>query len=498
MELFFTDRRAQDRPVPTSPDSEADSLLVELPPAVRKAFSDLAIPDGMPFFLGDDGDYVSILNKFFRDIASDGSPSPDTWRGYARDIHTFSRFLDERMNGKRLLAATKDDLRTYFRIRCMSIDAISVRSWNRSVAALDRFYRWALENGQITQLPFDYRYGSTLIAGQRRAKETRRNQFTITAGRSEDVKCISLADYLVFRDVGLLGRRPDGSLDPTFRGRNALRNAAFAELLVTTGARLSEGACILKAELPDMDAPNAIGLKTHKMQLARLTTKGSKGRTLRISHRLMKDFILPYIQEDRDNSVAKAMMMGAYRSLEDAMPVEKWEKNHCRLIEHGKSIKAKYNALAPGERARMFTTDEDGSLTEPGLLWCTETGLPTVPENFQAVFERGCERCARFGYDFDITPHTLRHTFAVNMLSELIRLSMGEGVSLREQRQKLSESAYRRIMIDPLDQLRRLLGHSSITSTYIYLTYLDEVQELADEAINSWSDRLVRSDQLQS
>ncbi|GLR78893.1 site-specific integrase (plasmid) [Azospirillum oryzae] len=493
MELFFTDLGSLRR---SGPDTSLTGVaLPPLPPAALQALENLSVPDGMPFFLDAAGRYDRVLNKFFRDLSADGCRSPRTWRAYARDLHLFARFLDERCGGTPLLRASKDDLRSYYRARRLGLAAVTERSWNRAIAALDRFYRWALSEDLIAALPFDYRYATANIPGHDGSTTVRSNQFLERVGPSEEVKCITLDDYLRFRDIGLLGRLPDGRPDPSFRGRNALRNAAFAELLVTTGLRLTEATRILKAELPDPAADTTANVKTFRMQLAHLTAKRAKGRLVHIPRRVLRDFVLPYIQEDRDNAVAKAVQAGHYRRLDNLLLVTRWTAIHCRLAGHA-TKKLDYAAIGPEDRAKLFSIGDDGFPSEPGLLWCTEQGLPTEPENFEAVFIRACERCARFGFDIRVTPHTLRHTFAVYMLSELIRASLGSVVDLRQQRRDLDEGAYRRIVFDPLDRLRRLLGHRSLTSTYIYLTYIEEAQELVDQAVDQWSARLGSPDDL--
>src|SRR3546814_1473055 len=81
----------------------------------------------------------------------------------------------------------------------------------------------------------------------------------------------------------------------------------------------------------------------------------------------------------------------------------------------------------------------------------------------------GVQTCALpiYGFPLSISPHQLRHTFAVHMLALLIQ-------------QRLSEAAlpagpvesYRLILGDPLQQVQRLLGHASLTTTYIYLDHI--------------------------
>jgi hypothetical protein len=64
-------------------------------------------------------------------------------------------------------------------------------------------------------------------------------------------------------------------------------------------------------------------------------------------------------------------------------------------------------------------------------------------------------RCRRFGLDIDVTPHMLRHTFAVHMLTLLLREQMAW---LLEERAGRMSPAYRRLIGDPLLKLQRLMG----------------------------------------
>ena len=45
------------------------------------------------------------------------------------------------------------------------------------------------------------------------------------------------------------------------------------------------------------------------------------------------------------------------------------------------------------------------------------------------------------------------------------------------------EATYRRLLGDPLQQVQRLLGHSSLTTTYIYLDHLAGCQDTVDTAV---------------
>lgn len=69
--------------------------------------------------------------------------------------------------------------------------------------------------------------------------------------RSSDVKWLTPWTYRLWRDVGLLGYDAGQQPDPSWRGRNDARNAAFADLLFSSGLRLREAGCLLTAEVPE-------------------------------------------------------------------------------------------------------------------------------------------------------------------------------------------------------------------------------------------------------
>ena len=48
-------------------------------------------------------------------------------------------------------------------------------------------------------------------------------------------------------------------------------------------------------------------------------------------------------------------------------------------------------------------------------------GLPVQPNSWEVIFARASQRCKSTGTPTSITPHQLRHTFAVHMLAMLIQ-----------------------------------------------------------------------------
>jgi len=139
----------------------------------------------------------------------------------------------------------------------------------------------------------------------------------------------------------------------------------------------------------------------------------------------------------------------------------------------------------PRRRARMVEC-LDGSPVQPAWLFLTERGTPMSRQAWWAVFEAANRRVAKFGYDIRITPHTLRHTFAIHMLSRLIEQEYGRGAA--QEIQRTDAAMYRQVYGNPLRTVQRLLGHRYIETTMGYLTYLGESEELIDRALGEWDD----------
>jgi len=85
------------------------------------------------------------------------------------------------------------------------------------------------------------RDGSTVITADQAPRDV----------RCSDVKWVTPRTYRLWLEVGLLGSDTSGQPDPSWRGRNDGRNAAFTDLLFSSGLRLREGGCLLTLEIPD-------------------------------------------------------------------------------------------------------------------------------------------------------------------------------------------------------------------------------------------------------
>jgi integrase len=137
------------------------------------------------------------------------------------------------------------------------------------------------------------------------------------------------------------------------------------------------------------------------------------------------------------------------------------------------------DTVTPDERRQLVIHDSDGRPVEPAALWLSEVGLPVAPNTWEVIFTRASRRCHVAGQPYNVHPHQLRHSFAVHMLALLIRERFGD----THKDQDLSGATYRRLLGDPLQQVQRLLGHSSIATTYIYLDHLAGCQDTVDAAV---------------
>jgi site-specific recombinase XerD len=252
----------------------------------------------------------------------------------------------------------------------------------------------------------------------------------------------------------------------------------FAELLVTTGLRLEEAASLLATEMPTLDRVLA-KQRSLSFRLPAAIAKGGRAREIRLPVRLLRR-LADYIAIERANALGKrrSVLRGPI------IGVDATRATIGIVGKEGEAHDVRLDLLGPTERKRLITP-----AGEPMALWLNEVGRPMTAEAWAAVFRRASERCCNLGIDLNVTPHALRHTFAVYMLSMLIREQIG-AVLADGPPGEPGSAAYRRMVGDPLQKLQRLLGHASITSTYIYLDSLEESRALVEAAAERWSDAL--------
>ena len=474
-QLCFTDLSSLSR------TAKLDGLTLALSAEEQAGAAALGLVEGMPFILGDDGSYDHHLNRFFRACPTLGVRSMNSLRAYARDILVWMRFLQERRDGKSLWAASREDIAAFHEARRLSDPPfrISAASWNRAVASLDKLYRWALDEKIITSVPFAYRQTWAHPSNNAPNPPGSTNCAREKGARKGDTRFLDLDRYKLFRDVGLRGRLTDGREDPAWRGRNGERNALFAELLITTGLRLQEASSLMVVELPDMAVLSSQTAKSVAFRLAAATAKGARGRDIRLPVRLIGQ-LQAHAGIERDVALGRKQRNGLGQREDRAIHVAGYEHRALRLGQSDRSLRVTVDQLSTADRHRLV----DVATGAPLALWLTEDGRPMSMAAWEAVFLRASERCRETGFtDMHVTPHMLRHSFAVHMLSLLLReqISWVTGEASRP-----FGPAWRRVIGDPLLKLQRLMGHARIESTYIYLDHLAEAQEIVDAAVEAF------------
>ncbi len=311
----------------------------------------------VPLILCGDALYDRDLDRFFLDLPLSGVRSRHSLRAYAYDVAVWLRFLDA--CGKTVWEATRDDVSTYHRERRLdeADHRIMAASWNRAVASLDRLYRWGEEHGLIAEVPFSRRAVWRPAQGGRRGMIAARNDAYERVAKRSDVRFVTMEDYRVFREIGLRGLTSDGTERPGARDRNGLRNALFADLLVTTGLRLEEASCLLAAELPSIDRD---GNRAQQLwlPLPPPLTKGDRGRSVLVPRRLLRQ-IAAYVAIERASGLAKFAARDGVTKFARPIPVTRAGLDRMRDV------------CTPEERCRLILCDEDGTPCEPAALWLT-------------------------------------------------------------------------------------------------------------------------------
>lgn len=429
----------------------------------------------IPTVLADGRLYDPHLEQFFLELPLSGTRSRHSLRAIGYDIVVWLRFLEQaRMTS--VWSVSHDDVVAFHgtRRRSGASHCISASSWNRSVASLDKLYRWGVERELIASSPFRHRQVWRRGFGGRRSAQAERNMAYEPSTVSSQPHFASLETYRLFNRLGLRGLARNGHERPGARDRNGMRNALFADLLVSTGLRLEEAGSLLACELDATGMENDTRRQI-RFVLAPPIGKGNRGRTILIPRRVIVR-IQDYIEIERASSTAKFNARSVWTRIARPIFVERSDGNLTVFtLPDGSS--ARIDRFDPEERQRLVLC-RAGMPFASAALWLSEIGLPVRFNSWEAIFLRASQRCSSAGVDIRLSPHQLRHTFAVHMLAMLIEQQIGQtahGVSGME--------AYRQLLSDPLQQVQRLLGHASITTTYVYLDQIAAQADTVDTAV---------------
>jgi integrase len=421
------------------------------------------IDDGVPFLIAPDGRYDIELNSYFL-----LNPAPEnTQAAIAYDLASFLTFLcchRQPLGEKSWRDATPEDRAAYHHWRRVDENCPGVMgsTWGREVATVNSFYCWAVEAGFVAQNPIlqrearGRRWRGRALAGLTPAEAPK-------DGHREDLAWLPPVSYRRWRDVGVRGYLPTGLADRSFRGRNAARNGTFCDLMVRTGLRLAEQSALTLFEVPEIDIHRAYA----PTRLPSAIAKNGSGRRIYIPATVLRD-LWDYIRFDRSELIEQAQRRGTYDRLPDKLLVTDPEDGAIGPHTAG-DRRRPVETLKPRQRRRLFVCGPEG--LEPASLWLNQRGLPGMPGTWQSMFADANDRCRHHEVDLRAHPHLLRHTYAVVTLEQLQREHIRElGAMNPGQR-----TTYEQVFGDPLDWVRRRLGHRSVETTFKYLHTLNEL-----------------------
>jgi integrase len=296
-----------------------------------------------------------------------------------------------------------------------------------------------------------------------------------------DVRALSHAQWLTVRNIGFGGELPSGEPDRSYRGQSTVRNVCAVDLALTSGMRLTEWSTLLDAEISSSGGGASLVLEA--------CAKNARRRRVYIPASTVKAVEL-YRSTERKCLVRKAQI-ALRRKLPTLAVVTDIVPTAGKLTyrHQGLEKREEFAVIPPDVRRLLVRVDEAGYI-EPLSLFVGKGGRPPSQRRWHQYFEDANDRLAAFANSTPtmppaVTPHDLRHTFAVVMLRSLQR----RAAQLEQSRNRTGFGTIsEHIVHNPLLTLQRLLGHASPSTTMIYLRYVDESDELIQRAFESWSD----------
>ncbi|GCE40845.1 Tiorf79 protein [Rhodococcus wratislaviensis] len=205
-----------------------------------------------------------------------------------------------------------------------------------------------------------------------------------------------------------------------------------------------------------------------RFRLPAAIAKGGSGRWVYVPPSLLAE-LGAYVDFDRAEVVEHARVGGRY-----AWP-RPWVVEDPRVpvaVRRADGLEHRVGVAQMDIAQRRELLVDTTAGVEPAAFWLGERGLPLSVSAWKGMFRDANIRCRRAGLAVDCHPHALRHTFAVVTLEQLQRGHIDALVSMNPQQR----THYTRIFGDPLDWVRRRLGHRSVTATMVYLHALAELE----------------------
>lgn len=433
------------------------------------------VPDGLPFLVDDNGAFAGVwsINAYLLDAyGQNGLDLGSMGRSHVYNLARPLRFLrllraqdaasrdgtevDEWLadNGEPvvdLTAMTRAELTSYADSRGLEV---SSTSWNTELGTLSAFFDYAVLRGWMAQTPIP-RWG-----------QRNRNTLAKRVKYTRDPKFLTEAQLRHFLVVGLRG--DDADDPPAFPERDH----AFGLVLASMGLRREEGALLLDCELPALEQMPSNGVWPFTR-----VGKGLQPRTVYATTEMVRGIDL-YRTIERSKMITAAqpglralhrggglLMVDHTEVACDGRPV---------VVISGRRIPT--HRLSDEDRSRLALRTVRGEV-EPLALFVGRRGTAPDLKRWNDVFAQARQRVHDRGSPdrppahLVVTPHVMRHTYAVRMLSAL----MHEG-------RRTAQDPYA-LLANPVLTVMQLLGHASMETTQRYLYAAERYDQSLPDAL---------------
>jgi integrase len=405
-----------------------------------------------------------------------------TLRAYAESVRRLMLFLESR--GSDVLTATEDDLEEFRYWRKNTPKAsrkatpdkverpIKQSTWVKEAAGINSLHWWLVGTGRLRRRPW-------------RSSGKDRDSFSNAKRQNLPIRHLSKEQYHYFRDVGLGGQRPDGTWDPSYRGRNTERNRAACDMALLTGMRQQEWSTLLLPELRLDEVP--VG-EPGKVTLAACAKYGLI-REVDVASDAMAG-IRRYLLLERAEAVRRAQQSLQLKWRRgDLLMVSKVADGMLHGVLDGIRVELEIADMGP-ERRRIAVLDTGDGL-EPLAVFVGTGGRMVSPSAWDDARYRAWARMRAYQAwpQSPVMPvsvwrlHDLRHTFALRLLLFLTVEHLGEAAAKDMPMATLIEH----MTMNPLIRTSKRLGHSTPASTYRYVDYLKKPQDDVEQAFRGWA-----------
>lgn len=401
------------------------------------------IPDGLPFIVDGDGSLTGCdrLNTYLLTAWRQRAYALDSLRSFhAYHLARLLRFVRQRRGGELvdLTATTTEDLTAYRDARQQEVQDTTLAT---EFGCFSSFFYYAAQIGWMVKDPIP-RWGrnnrNTLISHKQRERRAR---------------FLKAAQTKHFLEVGLRGDGYDPGGAPAYPERDYV----YGLLLATTGLRREECALLLDAEVP---VPETMGSESIQVfdRLGKKQVVRSIYVTAQVAHAtdLYRRTERHRVVQAAQRSLRAKIRDGSLLVVDDLI-----ERRGKPYVAVG-SQRIPLVLFTNKDRAKAVRVLDDGTI-DPLALFVSRSGLPPGLERWNQLFADARERVRQSRHrdqpprHVHVTPHTMRHSYAVRMLAAL----------MKEGRQR-AEDPYL-LLANPVLTVKELLGHASVQTTMHYL-----------------------------